>query len=85
MVANEWAAEGIRVNLVSPVALTEGVEQWKEHFPEMYEATVARIPLGRFGDPQRDVAPVVAFLLSEDSRYMTGQTLMADGGTQKMY
>ena len=85
VVANEWAAEGIRVNLVSPVALTEGVEQWKEHFPEMYEATVARIPLGRFGDPQRDVAPVVAFLLSEDSQYMTGQTLMADGGTQKMY
>lgn len=85
VVANEWAAEGIRVNLVSPVALTEGVAQWKEHFPEMYEQTRARIPLGRFGDPQKDVAPVVAFLLSEDSQYMTGQTLMADGGTQKMY
>lgn len=83
--ANECAPEGIRVNLVSPVALTEGVAHWKENFPEMYEATRARIPLGRFGDPQRDVAPVVAFLLSADSQYMTGQTLMADGGTQKMY
>ena len=85
MLANEWAGEGIRVNIVSPLALTEGVEHWKEQAPEMYEATRARIPLGRFGDPQRDVAPVVAFLLSEDSQYMTGQTLMADGGTQKMY
>ncbi len=37
-----------------------------------------------FGDPQKDIAPIVAFLLSEDSRYMTGQTLMADGGDIKL-
>lgn len=85
VVANEWAADGIRVNVVSPLALTEGVEKWRDEQPEMYEDVRSSIPLGRFGDPQQDIAPVIAFLLSDDSRYMTGQTLMADGGTQKIY
>ena len=84
VVANEWASDGIRVNVVSPMALTGGVQAWREAFPKMYDASVAKIPLGRFGDPEADVAPVVAFLVSDDSRYMTGQTLMADGGTIKL-
>jgi NAD(P)-dependent dehydrogenase (short-subunit alcohol dehydrogenase family) len=61
--------------------LTEGVARWKAEHPEQYAASASNIPLQRFGDPQKDVAPVVAFLLSEDRRYMTGQTLMADGGS----
>ena len=51
----------------------------------MYKDSLAKVPLGRFGDPEADVAPIVAFLLSDDSRYMTGQTLMADGGANKIY
>ncbi|MGX9985545.1 SDR family NAD(P)-dependent oxidoreductase [Soonwooa purpurea] len=78
--ATEWAADNIRVNIVCPLAFTAGVKNWKENFPEDYQHVVEKIPLGRFGDPQHDVAPIVAFLLSEDSKYMTGQTLMADGG-----
>ena len=45
-------------------------------FAEMY----AQHPLGRDGDPEADIAPVVAFLLSDASQYVTGQTLMVDGG-----
>lgn len=82
--ANEWAEDGIRVNMVCPIALTEGVQKWKEGFPDEYEKVVSQIPLQRFGDPQKDIAPIVAFLLGEDSRYMTGQTLMADGGDIKL-
>lgn len=85
VLANEWAPEGIRVNIVSPLALTPGVQAWSEEQPEQYEQTVATIPLARFGDPETDVAPVVAFLLSSDAQYMTGQTLMADGGIRKLY
>lgn len=84
VVANEWAADGIRVNVVCPIALTAGVEKWKESFPDEYQKVVNQIPLGRFGDPQKDVAPIVLFLLSNDSRYMTGQTIMADGGDVKL-
>lgn len=82
--ATEWALDNIRVNVVCPLAFTAGVEKWKEQFPEDYQHVVEQIPLGRFGDPQNDVAPIVAFLLSEDSKYMTGQTLMADGGDIKL-
>jgi NAD(P)-dependent dehydrogenase (short-subunit alcohol dehydrogenase family) len=78
--ANEWAEDGIRVNVVCPLALTEGVKKWKENFPHQYEEVIGKNPMGRFGDPQKDVAAIVAFLISEDSQYMTGQTLMADGG-----
>lgn len=84
VVANEWAAEGIRVNVVCPIALTAGVEHWRENFPDLYQGTLTKIPLGRFGDPEQDVAPIVAFLASDDSQYMTGQTLLADGGSSKL-
>jgi len=82
--ANEWAEEGIRVNVVCPLAFTEGVKQWKENFPEQYAEIIDKNPMHRFGDPQKDVAPIIAFLLSDDSQYMTGQTLMADGGDIKL-
>jgi len=85
VVANEWAPDNIRVNIVSPMALTQGVKAWSEAAPELYQQSLSKVPLGRFGDPEADVAPVVAFLLSEDARYVTGQTLMADGGANKVY
>ena len=82
--ANEWAEDGIRVNILSPLALTDGVAKWKEAYPDQYKEIADKNPMHRFGDPKTDIAPVVAFLLSEDSQYMTGQTLMADGGDIKL-
>ncbi|MEO9140512.1 MAG: SDR family oxidoreductase [Jatrophihabitans sp.] len=82
--ANEWAADGIRVNVVCPVAETEGVRAWSQSDPVAYEALLRRIPMGRLGDPNEDIAPVVVFLASDDSSYMTGQTLVVDGGTTKV-
>jgi NAD(P)-dependent dehydrogenase (short-subunit alcohol dehydrogenase family) len=82
--ANEWAADGIRVNVVCPFAATEGVLAWQQAFPDRAAAAAAKVPLQRIGDPETDIAPVVVFLASDDSRYMTGQTLMADGGSIKL-
>ncbi len=67
-----------------PFAATEGVVAWQEAFPERAAATIAKVPLQRIGDPETDIAPIALFLASDDSKYMTGQTVMADGGSLKL-
>jgi NAD(P)-dependent dehydrogenase (short-subunit alcohol dehydrogenase family) len=79
--ANEWGKAGIRVNVICPAAATEGYLWWRENYPDVALAKEALIPLGYVGEPQQDIAPVAVFLASDASRYMTGQTLMADGGS----
>ncbi|MBD7942588.1 MULTISPECIES: SDR family NAD(P)-dependent oxidoreductase [Psychrobacillus] len=79
--ANEWGRFGINVNLISPIANSEGVQAWAKAQPEYYEAVRSKIPLGRFGDVEEDIGRVAVFLASEDSQYITGQTIMVDGGS----
>ena len=50
--------------------------------PQLYDATLAQIPLGRFGAPE-DVAKAVAFLASPAASYITGTNLIIDGGYTK--
>jgi 2-hydroxycyclohexanecarboxyl-CoA dehydrogenase len=80
--AREMARHNIRVNCVAPgpvdTALWAGMAD--EANMEKLTAALARmIPLGRIGQPE-DVADVVAFFASDDSRYLTGQVLSIDGG-----
>lgn len=82
--ANEWGPEGINVNLISPIALTPGVEAWRESSPDLYEQMLQGIPLRRLGDPEQDIGQVAVFLASEASDYITGQTIMVDGGSIKL-
>lgn len=79
--ANEWGEYGINVNIISPMASTPGVKAWAEAYPDMYQAALDQIPLRRWGDPENDIAPVAIFLASDDSKYITGQTFMVDGGS----
>ena len=76
--ALDWAAYGIRVNCVIP-GLTDTAQPRVEMGDNELYAAGARIPMGRIGRPE-DIAAVVAFLLSDDSGYMTGQTVAANGG-----
>lgn len=82
--ANEWAADGINVNIICPLAATEGVAHWMEQHPDTAKKMISTVPMQRYGDPEGDIAPVAVFLASEDAGYMTGQTLMVDGGSQKL-
>lgn len=82
--ANEWARDGVNVNLIAPLALTEGVEQYLADHPEREKQLLAGTPMRRFGDPEKDIGRAAVFLASEDASYITGQTLMVDGGTIKL-
>ncbi|MFN3339811.1 MAG: SDR family NAD(P)-dependent oxidoreductase [Dietzia sp.] len=82
--ANEWARDGVNVNVISPLALTEGVEAYIEANPGIEKHLLAGTPMRRFGDPEADIGRVAVFLASEDASYMTGQTLMVDGGSVKL-
>jgi citronellol/citronellal dehydrogenase len=75
--SNEWSVHGIRAVCVSPgTILTEGLEQYGSKQIEEWERGV---PLGRLGRPE-EVASVIAFLVSPAAGYVTGTTVVVDGG-----
>lgn len=82
--SNEWGSAGIRVNVVCPFANSPGVEQWKQHFPDAFAEVLSKVPLGRVGDCEKDIGEAVVFLASHHARYITGQTIMIDGGQIKL-
>jgi NAD(P)-dependent dehydrogenase (short-subunit alcohol dehydrogenase family) len=76
--ALDWAGYGIRVNCIIP-GITDTAQPRVEMGDNELYAAGSRIPLGRIGQPD-DIAAVVAFLLSDDAGYMTGQSIAANGG-----
>ena len=83
--AIEWGEHGVRVNMICPFALSPGVEAWREHFPEAYAGQISRVPLSRIGDPELDIGASAVYLASSLARYVTGQTLMVDGGQTRTF
>ncbi|NNE72501.1 MAG: SDR family oxidoreductase [Acidimicrobiales bacterium] len=78
--AREWAPTGITANVICPAAKSKSFFQVMGEHPELLAAADASNPMGRIGDVETDIAPVALFLASEGSRYVTGNTLFADGG-----
>ena len=76
-VAQAWARHNVRVNCVCP-GLTE-TEMAHTLSPEVHKVILENTPLGRIGRPE-EIANLARFLLSEQSSYMTGQTVVASGG-----
>jgi 3-oxoacyl-[acyl-carrier protein] reductase len=78
-VAKELAPHGIRVNCVSP-GLIDNTQFHGRFTPrEAFDAAARTIPLGRAGQPE-DVAQVIAFLCSDDSGFLAGETIEVNGG-----
>lgn len=78
--AREWARHGICVNVICPAARTAAYDRFAAHSPENAALMLQQNPMGRMGDPEQDIGGVAAFLASEEARYLTGNTLFADGG-----
>lgn len=78
--AREWARHRIRANALCPGAATASYKAVEAAMPEMIAEILTQVPMGYMGDPDDDIAGVVSFLASDDSRYLTGNTLFADGG-----
>lgn len=78
--AREWGRYGIRVNVVCPFAGSPSATSFNEEHPKAAAAILRNTPLGRMGDPEQDIGRAVAALVSDDMDYLTGATLMIDGG-----
>ncbi len=78
--ANEWGRDGIRVNVVCPAGMSPSAAAMRDANPEWWERVVRQIPLGRMGDEFDDIAAAIAALCSDDFRFLTGATILLDGG-----
>lgn len=82
--AREWGKDGIRVNIINPSAVTDNVKAGIEMLPDEQKQYVLDSlsvnPLRRPGDPYEDITPAILFFASDESRWVTGQTLMVEGG-----
>jgi NAD(P)-dependent dehydrogenase (short-subunit alcohol dehydrogenase family) len=85
-VAQEWAKYRITVNSVVPAIWTPMYDAWRNRMSEqeraIHDMAMQHVVLlgGRLGDPDRDMAPVMVFLASDASHFMTGQCFAVDGG-----
>jgi NAD(P)-dependent dehydrogenase (short-subunit alcohol dehydrogenase family) len=82
--ACEWAAQGIRSNVILPHATSPGLKWWIENCPEEAQEFIASIPMQRVGDCEGDIGKFVAVLCSDDCAYVNGQSIAVDGGQAYM-
>lgn len=78
--AADWADRGVRVNAIAPgVFETDPNKKWFAQKPEFRDSFLAHIPMARLGRPD-EIGPAAVFLASDASSYVTGTTLVVDGG-----
>ena len=78
--AADWADRGVRVNAIAPGGfLTDPNRRWFGEKPEFRATFEAQIPMGRLGEPD-ELGPAAVFLASDATSYVTGATVVVDGG-----
>lgn len=78
--ANEWGRFGIRVNVICPFGDSPAAVEFNTDHPDAAKDILRSTPLRRMGDCEQDIGRAVAALVSDDMSYLTGATLMLDGG-----
>ena len=78
--ACEWAKDGIRTNVILPLANSPAMAWWTRERPQESAAFIATVPAQRVGDCEEDIGRFVASLCSDDCRYINGQSVAVDGG-----
>jgi NAD(P)-dependent dehydrogenase (short-subunit alcohol dehydrogenase family) len=78
--AREWGRRGINVNAICPFALSEAAHAYFDSRPDELQAAYASLSMPRSGDPELDIGRAAAFLAGPDASFITGCTLMVDGG-----
>lgn len=78
--ATDWSQFGITANVIFPAILTDSLADWMAGSPEHRRAMESKIPVGYIGEAERDLGPVIVFLASDASRYLTGHPFFIDGG-----
>lgn len=78
--AVDWAPHGITVNAICPgLFMTDVNREWNEKRPDVIDAFVRNVPMGRAGEPP-EIGPLAVFLASPASSYVTGAAIVMDGG-----
>ncbi|MDC1013996.1 SDR family oxidoreductase [Gammaproteobacteria bacterium] len=78
--AVEWGPDNILVNCIMPLAKSSGMDWWMNEYPDEANEFLKTIPLGRVGDCKDDIGQAVCHILSDGMNYITGSTIMLDGG-----
>lgn len=81
--AVEWGPRGVRVNAIAPGMTRTAMAEAVYADEELHAKRRAMVPVGRIGTPE-DIGRVTAFLLSDDAAYVSGQTIVVDGGFTKV-
>jgi len=82
--AVEWGKDGIRAVLVLPAAESDQLAAFRARDPQKYNEMMKRIPLGRFGDAEEDIGRPIAWLATDEARFITGTVVMLDGGQMQL-
>ncbi|MDB5971974.1 MAG: NAD(P)-dependent dehydrogenase, short-chain alcohol dehydrogenase family [Hydrocarboniphaga sp.] len=78
--ACEWAADGIRTNAILPLGDSPAMAGWTRARPQEAAAFISTVPMQRVGECEADIGRFVATLVSDDCRYINGQSIAVDGG-----
>jgi NAD(P)-dependent dehydrogenase (short-subunit alcohol dehydrogenase family) len=79
--AREWGPDGITVNCIAPVAESPALSAAFAASPDLEQRVTSRTSLGRVGDAEHDIGAVVVWLAGAGAGYVTGQTIVCDGGS----